>query len=109
MSSNNYNNGFNKYYGTSDTYKRPSSFKDFVEQPIRCRQCNKLIIGEYNFDTRKVTTYEFDNYPNQRIEHEHQADTVTTTDVMHRTAVEIRLLYAPDPDDYHYVMEGRVN
>ena len=91
-------------------YRRPNTFKDYAEQPIRCRECNKLIIGEYNFDTRQVISYEIENYPNKRIEHEHPADAVTRTDVMHRTAVEIRLLHTPDPGDYHYyVREGRVN
>lgn len=93
----------------NNDYRRPNTFKDYAEQPVKCRECNKTIIGEFNFDTRKVTTYEIDNYPHEKIEHPHPADSVTRIDVMHRTAVEIRLLYAPDPDDYHYVMEGRVN
>lgn len=103
----NYNSNTHPY--KKYDYRRPNTFKDYAEQPVRCRQCNKAIIGEYNFDTRQVVAYEIDNYPNKRKEHEHAADTVTITDVMHRVAVEIRLLRAPDPGDYHYRMEGRVN
>lgn len=94
-----------KKYG----YRRPNTFKDYVEQPIQCRKCKNAIIGEYDFNTRQVTTYEIENYPTKRIQHEHPADAATRIDVMHRTAVEIRLLHAPDPDDYYYGMEARVN
>lgn len=94
-------NNSNGNYGTSDTSKRPKAFKDYVEEPIKCRHCGRTIIGEYNFDTGEVITYEIDKYPKQRIEHEHPADVITRTDIMHRMAVEIRYLRNPNPDDLH--------
>lgn len=101
MSSNNYSNGFNKYYGTSDTYI------DIEIYTIRCRDCGRLVKAEHNFKTNDISTFELVNYPNHRIEHPHPADVVTTTDLTHQTAIEIRYIRRPNRDDRRYLMDNR--
>ena len=76
----------------------------FIEK-IHCRECGKSVIAVYNFCTTNIIIYEKDNFPSQKIEHEHKADVVTRTDLMHRTAIEIRYLRAPNQKDRRYLIK----
>ncbi|MGH9982981.1 MAG: hypothetical protein ACRD8W_03395 [Nitrososphaeraceae archaeon] len=80
-------------YRTSDTFKRPHVFKDFVEREQNCNQCGEPIIVEYGLRTHEVLTYELDPYPDQRIEHKHKADPITKASLISGIAVEMRYLY----------------
>lgn len=92
---------YKHYYRTSDT------FKGYVEQARMCNQCREPTIVEYNLRTQKVSTYELDPYPEQRINHRHPADNIAKASVISAIAVEKRYLFEKRPGDYDPVL-GRV-
>jgi len=104
MSNNNKNNGSIKDYLDTKQYHDTST--DDVVTKTRCRECYKQMVAGLNLRTNRVTTYEIDNYPNQLIQHEHPADVVTRTDLMHRTAIEFRHVCRPNRDDRRYLMDN---
>lgn len=102
MSNNNRNNESYKHY-----YMIPDTRKDYEEQSRTCNQCREPTIVEYNLRTQKVSTYELDPYPEQRINHRHPADNITKVSVISAIAIEKRYLFEKRPGDYDPVL-GRM-
>jgi hypothetical protein len=109
LSNSNYDRGYNKDYPNTECNHdtTPKSYKDYVEQARTCNQCREPTIVEYNLRTQKVSTYELDPYPDQRINHRHPADSITEASVLSAIAAEKRYLFEKRPGDYDSVL-GRV-
>ena len=95
----------NRYFEqeTSDTFSRPSSHKDYVEQACTCKECGQATIVEYNLRTHAIATYELGPYSEQRINHRHPADNFTKASIVSAIIVEKRCSFERRVEGYDHV------